>query len=138
MNPTDTHARRGDPKMKGPQRLNGWIWPTQTSTQCAQSSLRTCAAIDHCGQRQHLDTALMDAGQRRAVRFFWIVLIAATCALVAGNAVHAIPNASTAPPGLAAVVATAPTLVSLASTEGVSLVLCSREDGSATNWCGWP
>ncbi len=77
----------------------------------------------------------MDAHHRRAVRFFWTVLIAATCASVAGNAAHATLKATTAPPGVAAVVAMAPPLVLLTSTEGVSLLLRTRQRGSATHRC---
>jgi ESX secretion system protein EccA len=71
----------------------------------------------------------------RAARFFWTVLIAATCASIAGNAVHATLHATTAPPAVAAVVATAPPLVLLASTEGVSLLLRTRDHRTATHRC---
>ena len=77
----------------------------------------------------------MDADHRRATRFFWTVLIAASGASVAGNATHATLHATTAPAAVAAMVATAPPLVLLASTEGVSLLLRTRHHGSATHWC---
>jgi len=77
----------------------------------------------------------MDAHHRHAVRFFWTVLIAATAASLAGNAVHATLHATSAPLGVAALVATAPPLVLLASTEGVSLLLRTRRRGTATHWC---
>jgi DNA-directed RNA polymerase specialized sigma24 family protein len=69
------------------------------------------------------------------VRFFWVVLIGASAASVSGNAVHAILHATAAPLAVAAVVATAPPLVLLASTEGVSLLLRTRQRGSAPHWC---
>jgi hypothetical protein len=76
-----------------------------------------------------------EVDHRRAARFFWTVLIAATCASIAGNAVHATLHATTAPPAVAAVVATAPPLVLLASTEGVSLLLRTRDHRTASHPC---
>jgi hypothetical protein len=70
----------------------------------------------------------------RAVRFFWTVLIAASAASIAGNAEHALLHATTAPAAVAATVATAPPLVLLASTEGVSLLQRARQHGSLTYW----
>lgn len=78
---------------------------------------------------------MTDVDHRRAVRFFWTVLICATCASIAGNAVHATLHATTAPPVVAAMVATAPPLVLLASTEGVSLLLRARRERTATHSC---
>ncbi len=71
---------------------------------------------------------------RRAVRFFWVVLIAASGASIAGNAVHAAVNVTAMPPALAAAVATAPPLVLLASTEGVSLLIKVRRRPSIAYW----
>lgn len=77
----------------------------------------------------------MSSEQRRAARFFWIVLICATLVSIGGNAVHAMLNAASVPAPLAAAVATVPPLVLLGSTEGVSLLLRARRSGSATYWC---
>ncbi|MGV7254567.1 DUF2637 domain-containing protein [Mycobacterium kansasii] len=59
-----------------------------------------------------------------AVRFFWAVLVVASAFSVGGNSAHAFYNRD---PGMhwavAIIVATAPPLVLLASTEGVSLLL---------------
>jgi hypothetical protein len=72
---------------------------------------------------------------KRAVRFFWTVLATASAASVAGNAMHAALNATAVPAAMAAAVATAPPLVLLASTEGVSLLIRVRQHGSAAYWC---
>nr|VTP02290.1 hypothetical protein BIN_B_04444 [Mycobacterium riyadhense] len=72
--------------------------------------------------------------RRRAVRFFWVVLIAASGASIAGNAVHAAVNATEVPAWLAAAVATAPPLVLLASTEGLSLLIKVRRRPSIAYW----
>jgi hypothetical protein len=71
---------------------------------------------------------------KRAVRFFWTVLALASAASVAGNAMHAALNSTAVPAAVAAGVATAPPLVLLASTEGVSLLIRVRQHGSATYW----
>ncbi|VBA32404.1 hypothetical protein LAUMK4_05745 [Mycobacterium persicum] len=49
--------------------------------------------------------------RRRAVGFFWVVLISASAASIAGNALHALVQADRVAPALAAAVATAPPLV---------------------------
>jgi len=72
---------------------------------------------------------------KRAVHFFWTVLAIASAASVAGNAMHAALNATAVPAAVAAAVATAPPLVLLASTEGVSLLIRVRQHGSAAYWC---
>lgn len=72
--------------------------------------------------------------RRRGVRFFWVVLIASSAASVAGNAIHAAVNATAVPAALAAAVATAPPLVLLASTEGLSLLIKVRRRPSVAYW----
>lgn len=72
--------------------------------------------------------------RRRAVRFFWIVLIASSGASIVGNALHAIVHASAVSPALAAAVATAPPLVLLGSTEGLSLLIKVRRRPTFTYW----
>jgi hypothetical protein len=84
---------------------------------------------------EDLVAAQRDGHHRRAVRFFWTVLIMASAASIAGNAVHATLNATAVPPAVAAAVATAPPLVLLGSTEGVSLLLRARQHGSSLYWC---
>jgi Protein of unknown function (DUF2637) len=72
------------------------------------------------------------APTRRAVRFFWSTLIAATAASVAGNIAHAVLAA----PGNAAIGAAAafvPPVVLLGSTHGVALLVRTRTVG-ATYW----
>ena len=71
----------------------------------------------------------------RAVRFFWTVLAIASAASIAGNAMHAVLSATAVSAAVAAAVATAPPLVLLASTEGVSLLIRVRQHGSAAYWC---
>jgi hypothetical protein len=72
--------------------------------------------------------------RRRAVRFFWVVLIASSGASIIGNALHAIVHASSVSPVLAAAVATAPPLVLLGSTEGLSLLVKVRRRPTLTYW----
>lgn len=71
---------------------------------------------------------------RRAVRFFWVVLIGASAASIAGNALHAIVQADHVAPALAAAVATAPPLVLLGSTEGLSLLIKVHRRPTLTFW----
>jgi hypothetical protein len=71
--------------------------------------------------------------RKRAVRFFWCTLIAASGASVAGNIAHAV----LAHPGHARIAATAaviPPAVLLGATHGVALLVRSRTHG-ATYWC---
>ena len=72
--------------------------------------------------------------RRRAVRFFWVVLIASSGASIVGNALHAVVHASSVSPVLAAAVATAPPLVLLGSTEGLSLLVKVRRRPTLTYW----
>ncbi|MDT5369527.1 MAG: hypothetical protein QOC62_3958, partial [Mycobacterium sp.] len=51
---------------------------------------------------EDLVAAQRDGHHRRAVRFFWTVLIMASAASIAGNAVHATLNATAVPPVVAA------------------------------------
>jgi Protein of unknown function (DUF2637) len=70
---------------------------------------------------------------RRATRFFWSTLIAATAASVAGNIAHAVLSA----PGhavISAAAAVVPPAVLLGSTHGVALLVRTRTVG-ATYWC---
>lgn len=74
------------------------------------------------------------AVRRRAVRFFWVVLIASSSASIVGNAMHAIVHAHSVSPVLAAAVATAPPLVLLGSIEGLSLLVKARRRSTLTYW----
>jgi Protein of unknown function (DUF2637) len=83
----------------------------------------------------HRELASGASEHKRAVRFFWTVLATASATSIAGNAMHAALNATAVPAAVAAAVATAPPLVLLASTEGVSLLIRVRRHGSAAYWC---
>lgn len=72
--------------------------------------------------------------RRRAIRFFWVVLIASSATSIAGNAIHAAVNATAVPAVLAAAVAICPPLVLLASTEGLSQLIKVRRRPSITYW----
>mgnify|MGYP005810677509 CR=1 FL=1 len=82
-----------------------------------------------------IDTDLQT--HRRAVRFFWVVLIGASAASIAGNALHAIVQAEHVAPALAAAVATAPPLVLLGSTEGLSLLIKVHRRPNLTFWAAF-
>jgi Protein of unknown function (DUF2637) len=80
-----------------------------------------------------VDDGSADSVHRRAVRFFWTTLIAASGASVAGNIAHAV----LAHPGHAPIAATAavvPPAVLLAATHGVALLVRTRT-GGAIYWC---
>lgn len=68
------------------------------------------------------------------MRFFWVVLIGASAASITGNALHAIVQAEHVAPALAAAVATAPPLVLLGSTEGLSLLIKVHRRPNLTFW----
>lgn len=87
----------------------------------------------HIARGQRLVFATSD--HKRAVRFFWTVLAMASAASIAGNAIHAALNVTAVSAVIAGTVATAPPLVLLASTEGVSLLIRVRQHGSAAYWC---
>jgi hypothetical protein len=73
-----------------------------------------------------------DGVRRRATRFFWSMLMAASVASVAGNIAHAV----LAEPGHAPIAATAavvPPAVLLGSTHGVALLVRTRTVG-VTYW----
>lgn len=74
-----------------------------------------------------------DLATRKAVRWFWVVLVGATLISVSGNAFHAWFNATSVPPVGAAAVATVPPLVLLASCEGIRLLIRARKLSSAAN-----
>lgn len=63
-----------------------------------------------------------------------VVLIGASAASIAGNALHAIVQADHVAPALAAAVATAPPLVLLGSTEGLSLLIKVHRRPTLTFW----
>jgi uncharacterized protein DUF2637 len=80
-----------------------------------------------------VDDGSADSVHRRAVRFFWTTLIAASGASVAGNIAHAV----LAHPGHALIAATAavvPPAVLLGATHGVALLVRART-GGAIYWC---
>lgn len=79
------------------------------------------------------DSAMADH-HRRAVRFFWAVLILASTGSIVGNATHAVLNAPAVPAAVAAAVAIAPPLVLLACTEGVALLLKAKPPTSSTTF----
>ncbi|MEB3980189.1 DUF2637 domain-containing protein [Mycobacterium sp. 663a-19] len=87
-------------------------------------------ALDSSAMLSESELAL----RRRAVRFFWVVLIASSGASIVGNALHAVVHASSVSPVLAAAVATAPPLVLLGSTEGLSLLIKVRRRPTLTYW----
>jgi hypothetical protein len=76
----------------------------------------------------------IDPSTRGAVRFFWMWLIVATAASIAGNVVHAILNAPKESTALAAAAAVVPPAVLLGSTHSVALLVRARRTGAAY-WC---
>lgn len=70
---------------------------------------------------------------RRASRFFWSTLAAATAASVAGNITHAVLAASAGSTAVAAAAAVVPPVVLLAATHGVAMLVRTRTVG-ATYW----
>lgn len=73
------------------------------------------------------------ADTRRASRFFWSTLAAATAASVAGNITHAVLAASAGSTAVAAAAAVVPPVVLLAATHGVAMLVRTRTVG-ATYW----
>lgn len=71
--------------------------------------------------------------RRRATRFFWCILCAATGASVCGNVAHAV-LAQPHHAGVAATAAVVPPAVLLGATHGVALLVRSRA-GGAVYWC---
>lgn len=94
--------------------------------------MHDCGMTCDSARDVHIDTD--PRTHRRAVRFFWVVLIGASAASIAGNALHAIVQAEHVAPALAAAVATAPPLVLLGSTEGLSLLIKVHRRPNLTFW----
>jgi hypothetical protein len=75
--------------------------------------------------------------QRKAQRFFWCWLIAATATSIAGNVAHALLMAAHAPAGssinpiVAAALAVVPTIVQVGATHGVHVLVSARITGAA-------
>lgn len=91
------------------------------------------ASAPHEGTTNAVDSRDEDLATRKAVRWFWVVLVGATLISVSGNAFHAWFNATSVPPVGAAAVATVPPLVLLASCEGIRLLIRARKLSSAAN-----
>ena len=72
--------------------------------------------------------------RRRAVRFFWCALFAATSSSIAGNVAHALLNTTAGSPAIAAAAAIVPPAVLLGATHGVALLVRARTAGWAY-WC---
>jgi Protein of unknown function (DUF2637) len=75
------------------------------------------------------------AAERRAARFFWAVLVSATCASVAGNVTHALLNAPARTAVIAAAAALVPPAVLLGATHSVAVLVGSRSGPRFTYWC---
>jgi hypothetical protein len=71
---------------------------------------------------------------RGATRFFWVWLVCATGASVAGNVAHAVLNAPKGSAALAAAAAVVPPAVLLGSTHSVAQLVKARRIGP-TYWC---
>jgi hypothetical protein len=73
--------------------------------------------------------------EHRAKRFFWTVLILATCGSVAGNVTHAVLNAPAGTVIVAAAAALVPPMVLLGATHSVALLVRTRGDTGLAYWC---
>jgi hypothetical protein len=97
-----------------------------------KSSVRTQFMIADRSAADRARTSVTD--ERRAVRFFWSVLILATCASVAGNVTHAVWNASDAAVIVAALAALVPPMVLLGTTHSVGVLARARSSAGFTYW----
>jgi hypothetical protein len=95
-----------------------------------KGTMTTAAAPDH---RPQQDSAVI--GEKRAVRFFWVVLILATGASVAGNVTHAVLEAAAGTVLIAAAAALVPPTVLLGATHSVALLVRTRAGSGFTYWC---
>ena len=75
-----------------------------------------------------------EATARKAARFFWAWLIAATSVSVAGNVAHAVLSAPSGRLQLAAAAAVVPPAVLLGATHSVALLVRTRR-GGFSYWC---
>jgi hypothetical protein len=80
------------------------------------------------------DSPAGEATARKAVRFFWAWLIAATGVSVAGNVAHAVLSAPSGRLQLAAAAAVVPPAVLLGATHSVALLVRTRRVGFSY-WC---
>lgn len=82
-------------------------------------------------------TTLATQGERKAQRFFWYWLIAATATSIAGNVAHALLTAAHAPAGstinpiVAGALAVVPPIVQVGATHGVHVLVNARITGAA-------
>lgn len=82
-------------------------------------------------------TTLATPGERKALRFFWYWLIAATATSIAGNVAHALltsahaPAGSTINPIVAGALAVVPPIVQVGATHGVHVLVNARITGAA-------
>jgi hypothetical protein len=96
----------------------------------SEGTMTSAAVPRHCPTH---DSAL--AGEKRAVRFFWAVLMLATGASVAGNVTHAVLNATADAVVVAAAAALVPPTVLLGATHSVALLVRTRAGSGFTYWC---
>ncbi|MCW2653069.1 MAG: hypothetical protein JWR32_4045 [Mycobacterium sp.] len=82
-----------------------------------------------------LGTDLRVTGERGAAKFFWAVLISATCASVAGNVTHAVINVPARAAFVAAAVALVPPAVLLGATHSVAVLVRTRASAGFSYWC---
>jgi hypothetical protein len=80
------------------------------------------------------DSPASEVTARKAVRFFWVWLIAATSVSVAGNVAHAVLSAPSGRLQLAAAAAVVPPAVLLGATHSVALLVRTRRVGFSY-WC---